>query len=360
MPWIPTTDQILDLDGVHWRADGWRWDLEDRVGNVIGELLPNAERPPTITNNTDSGIPRSVSSFNLPAAQVSDINPVSDRVRAWAVLQNDDAFEMGVFLWGNEDEPERPWGVESASSMVDKMHILDQATRTSIGQNKGANIIVAAVGLAVYGNGLTFEEIDYETTGIGLSAPWAHPPNSNRAGLVRELMSKIGYLPPHVNRSGRLQYRDAPDLATAPPDHILEVGPTSTIIANSTTRSNDLLEAANEFTVFESSGQGAPIVGTYTLPSSAPHSIPKRGFPVPDVQSQQGLGSAAQAVKAARTNAMTSARATYRWKKLATTFDPRFDTFGVVQHDGQNWLSVAWSTVCRSGAPMQHTLRAVY
>lgn len=360
MPWTPTTDQILDLDGVYVRADSFRWDLEDRFENVIGQLYPDLERAPTISNNTESSVPRSVSNLNLTADQVAGINPVTDRVRVWMVLQNGAEFEMGVFLWGNDSKPERPWGVESASSMVDKMNIIDGPTRTAVSQNKGATIIVAAVALATYNGGLTFEEIDFESSGVGLSAPWAHPPNSNIAGLIRELLAKLGYLPPYMNRSGRLQMRDAPDLDNAPPDLILETGVTSRIHANSITGSDDLLQAPNRFTVFEASGQGAPIVGTYTLVSSAPHSIPRRGYPVDSVESEQGLGSAAQATKAARTRAITEGQNTFRFKKLRSTADPRFDTFDVVQHGGENWFSIAWSLLCRPGGPMEHTLRKVY
>jgi hypothetical protein len=359
--WTPTTQQLLDLDGVHVRADRFDFELADREWNVIGDLFYDPERPPTITNDTSRSVPRSVSSLYMPALQVADINPVTDRVIASMTLSNGERFELGGFLWAQEQRPRRPWGVERASNLVDQCHILEQPMSTAIGQNKGANIIVIAVALA--SALIPIDQIVFTSSTQGLDAPIGWPPGKSRIEALNELMRKLGYLPVHFDRNRRLIMRDAPTVdASTTPDHVYELwNPTDGghLLTNDQTETDDLLEARNRWVAYESSGQNAYVFGRYDLPNEAPNSIVNRGFPVTKVESVQGLQNAAQARKAAQTMALTD-DATFLWWEFGSTADPRHDTWGVVQYLGQLGLEPFWSLVCTSGGVMRHRARRVY
>lgn len=354
--WAPTTQQILDLDGVNARSDTFTFELLDNDLQVIGELAYDADRAPTISNDATRNVVRSVSSLQLPVDVANDINPVTDRVQASMTLQNGERFELGKFLWAVDDRPRRPWGVERAASLVDFCHILDQPMATSVGQNKGANIIVVAVALA--SALIPTDRITFTSSTAGIDAPIAWPPGKNRLEALNELMQKLGYLPVYFDRTGQLIMRDAPDVsASTDPDLVYELG--GRILAEDMTESDDLLDAHNRFVAFESSGQGAAVIGRYDLPDSAPHSIANRGFPVTRVESVQGLQNADQAVKAAQTMALTDEK-TYLWQRFGSTADPRHDTWNILQYLGGIYLEPTWALVCQSGGRMTHTVRRIY
>jgi hypothetical protein len=101
----------------------------------------------------------------------------------------------------------------------------------------------------------------------------------------------------------------------------------------------------------------APIVGTYDVPASAPHSIINRGFVIPDTRDAQ-LATQLQATAAARNIGL---RATvYERVTLNTSIDPRHDSYNVIHWAGANWLELSWSMTLSPGAPMQHTMRKAY
>lgn len=362
MVWAPTTDEILDLDGVSVRADRFTFELCDQDWRVIGELQHDADRPPTITNDAAQAVPRTISSLYLPAAQVVDINPIRDRVMASMTLQNGERFELGRFLWAQDQRPRRPWGVERASNMVDQCHILNQQMSVAVGQNKGANVIVVAVALA--SALIPIERITFTSSSQGLDAPIAWPPGKNRLEALNELMRKLGYLPVHFDRNGFLIMRDAPtlDAGTQPdvtPYELWTPSAGGRLLTDDEVETDDLLDANNRWAAYESSGQNAYVFGRYDLPDSAPNSISNRGFPVTRVESVQGLQSAAQATKAALTMALTD-EDTFRWQEFGSTWDPRHDTWTVLQLRGSIYLEPFWAGVCRSGGVMRHRARQVY
>lgn len=355
MTWAPTTGQLLDLDGVNVRADRFEFELLDLDLQPIGLLAPDADRPPIVANDANQGKGRTVSSLNLPVDEVNDINPVSDRLRPWMVLQNGARFELGLFIWGVDNRPRRPWGVEHATSLVDQTLIIDQPMYRSIGQNKGANITVIAVALAQ--EVIPRERIVFPASSQGLAAPIAWPPNTNRLTAINDLMAMLGFVPAYFDRRGWLIFRDAPDMANVTVDHAYELG--GRIYANSDVESDDLLDAHNRYAAYESSGQGPSLFGRYDVPDSAPHSIANRGFAVSKVESVQGLQTSAQARKAAQTMALTDEDA-FLWQRFTSTADPRHDTWDVVQFLGGIYLEAGWALTCRSGGPMTHTIRRVY
>jgi hypothetical protein len=354
MAWDPTTDQLLDLDGVRRRADTFRFRLLDKHEEQIGELHPDLDRAPTLTFDSGATIQRTLSSFHLTASEANDVNTLSDRVQPVMVLQNGVEFELGILMWGDDSQPVRAWGAERDSSLVDKMNMLNQGIRATFGLGKGADIALAVLGVAL--QYLTLDEIDIDpiSADLGVGNTWSL--GTAGRGVLNDLLSGIGFLPVHFNRFGRLQIRDTPDLSTTTPALVFEAG--GRIIADSILDSDDLLDAPNLFKVYETSGQ-AQIVGTYEVPASAPHSFANRGFYVTQSEGRSGLKTVDRANKAAKSLATTSPT-TFRWRQFQSTIDPRLDTWAPVTNLGETWMSTRWSFPMVSGGLMSHTLRMVY
>lgn len=358
MVWAPTTEQILNLDGVRRRSDQFRFDLLDQTGAVIGALHPDRERPPVVSNDTTRTVPRSLSSFHLPADETRDINPVTDRVQAWMRLQNGVEFSLGVFLWGDASQPVRGWGEEHSSSLVDRTMILNQPFTGSHGWPAGARTDLIILFL-VFQAGFTLEDIGGSGDVATLSEPVAWPPGTTYTRALTDVGEQIGIAAPWADRHGLLHFEEPPDptagdvTAQIPP-----YGPGTRIIVDSIVRSDDLLAAPNYFFVYDT-GIKTSRTGSYSLPASAPHSEANRGFRVAMVEGMQGLASTAQADKAARALSRTKGLA-FDWINWSSTADPRHDTWDLVQVEGDTFLETGWSLTCRSGAPMRHTARRAY
>jgi hypothetical protein len=352
--YAPSADQILDLDGVVRRADDFRFELIDQGHSVIGDLHPDMGRTPQITNDTSSAVPRTMSSFYLTSAEVTDINPLTDQVRPVMILQNAAEYVLGVFRWASDSEPVRAWGSERASTLSDKMVLLNQGTSTSLGWGKGADIglIVAGIALGVFPDDqVNLNAIDAEL-GVGVT----HPLGAAQRQILAELLKVVSFLPPWINRDGSLQIVPTPDMDSVEPTLVYEAG--GRIIDGTIARSNDQLDAPNVFRAYENSGQ-AQLIGEYRIPASAPHSVENRGYEICDPQPVSGLKTQAQADAAAKSLSVTQ-NTTYRWLSFDSTLDPRHDTWDPVTALGTTWIETKWTMSLRSGGAMNHLLRQVF
>jgi hypothetical protein len=354
MVWAPTTAQLLDLDGVRRRADQFRFELIDQTNTVIGEVHPDMNRAPTINNDSSAAVPRVLSSFYLTAAEGTDVDTFSDRVRPVGILQNGAEFSLGVFLWATDSEPVRPWGSERASTLSDKMVALNQGTAQTIGFGKGADIGLAALGLAL--DVFTEDEVNIDAIDADLGVGVTHPIGTSRRQILAELMKLVGFLPPWINRDGVLQLVATPNMDTVDPALVYEAG--GRVIDGSIARSNDQLDAPNVFRVYEQSGQTS-LIGEYRIPASAPHSVENRGYEVCDPQPMSGLKTQARADAAAKALAVTM-NTTYRWWSFDSPFDPRHDTWDPVVVFGETGMETKSSMVLRSGGRHNHLVRLVY
>lgn len=361
MPWVPTTEQILNLDGVRRRADGFRFELLDQAGEVIGNLSPDRDRPPQVSNDTGRTIHRTLTSFHLPASEQTDVNVVSDRVRPWMVLQDSAEFMLGTFLWGDDSRPYRGWGPERYSSLVDRTRQLNTRMPGSLGWPVQSPSGIIFVFLA-FQAGLTLDDLGASSdSDVPLAEPVAWSPGTTWLSAMEDLADQVGIATPWFDRFDKLTFLPVPDPAETEPTLRYDLG--TRIIANSITHSDDLLEAPNYFVAY-GTGPKNSVRGTFSLPSSAPHSEANRGFRDAFVEGMQSLGSNAQARNAARALSRTKGQA-FEWVQFESSADPRHDTWDVIaapDKDGEsaNWLEVSWAITCRSGAPMTHVARKVY
>lgn len=350
-----TTAQLIELDGIRQRSDGFRFELLDVDGALLGELHPNSSTPAVVTNDVSRRVPRSLDGLKLNPADAAEVNVIRHRVRVVMVLQNGAEFSLGTFLWGDDSRPRHSWGVTRSSSLIDRSFILDQQIGRVVSYNRGMNVGLGFLGVVL--DVLTLDEIIAEENEQALSAPVAWPPTATRGQIATDLADKIGFLPPYFDRDGFLVWRSVPEVTTAQPALVYNAG--GRIIAGSMVESDNLLTAPNRYVVVESAGNGNPVVGSWDIPSTAPHSIANRGFPVVRTETMQGIGGPAQAVNAARALAKRDT-STYEWAEFSAVADPRHDTYDVVQYLGVNYLEVAHRLVCRSGGGHFHKLRRVY
>jgi hypothetical protein len=358
MVWAPTTEQLLNLDGVRRRADSFRFELCDRELRPIGELHPDrAGATPSISNDVDSSASRQLSGFKLLPDEATDVNTKSDRLRVYMVLQNEVEFRLGTFLWADQNRPRRSWGEEHHSELLDFGYILDQQSTRAFGWGRGATILLIMVFLC---NRAGFEHARLDLpfgpeASRGLAEPLSWEPGATWIQMLTDLGAIVGFADPWFDRDGLLHFDQAPDPEVVQPT-IPAYEDGTRVIADSIVPSDDFLRAPNDFAVFDS-GTGRLRSGRYQIPSSAPHSFAERGFRIGQVENVQGLANQAQATRGAR-NLARSGDA-FEHLVFSSTLDPRHDTHDVVVAFGQRWLETGWSMELRSGGLMQHTMKRV-
>ena len=362
MAWSPTTEQILDLDGVRRRSDRFEFELCDRDLKPIGTLHPDRDQAtPTIENNTEDEVHRRLTGFKLLPDELADIDTMSDRVRVYMRLQNEARFRLGTFLWGDENNPERSWGQEHHGELVDFSHILAQESAQAFGWGRGANITLIIMFLLFRAS---FELADIAVIGDsanrGLRDPRSWEPGSTWLHKLNDLGAGCGFVPPWFDQDGRLYFDGIPDPAFAPAS-VPAYGPNTRMIADSIVYSNGILSAPNDFAAFDS-GTDRLRVGRHQLPASAPHSFARRGWRIGKTRSVQGSESQAQLDANARSLARGSDVLEY--VTFSSTIDPRHGTYAVVPCPDRfgimrMWLEYGWTMELRSGGVMRHDLRRV-
>lgn len=348
------TDLQLLSGEVRRRSDRYRLDLLNTAGTVIGTLAYDQDRAPVVAWDATARLQRTMRGLWLPPGTHDDIDVVSMQVRPVMVLQNGSEYPLGVFRWSDDQEEQSSAGVWRATSMVDRSTILDQQMTRAVSASAGWNPVTLAISLAQ--EVLPPEQIEWTGTAYTMPAAMTWPIGAQRLQIMSELLAQAGYLPPYFDRRGVCQMRPPPDPFT--PDAVLwPLG--YPVVARSTTRTNTLLSTPNEWVVHDTSSQGGGIIGRYRVPDSAPHSIARRGYAVPEVVSVSGLATQAAADAQAYARAIADGRS-FEYQHFDSTADPRGDAWTVVSWRGEPWLETAWRHTLVNGEVMSHTLRRVY
>lgn len=354
--WNPSTEEILNLDGVRHRTDSFRFELCDRDLNPIGEVHPDLGNVPQIQNDSSNNTSRRLTNLKLTRDEVSDINTISDRLRVYLVLQNGVEYRLGTFLWADESRPQRSWGFEQNAELVDFSYILNQPSPTGFGWSKGANIMLIMFFL-FFRAGFELSHLAKigEEAARGLADAKSWEPGATWLQMLTDLGALVGFAPPWLDRDGLVHFDQAPDPGIDEPT-VPPYGDATRVIADSVVYTDDFLSAPNTFAVYDS-GTDRIRSGRYDLPASAPHSFAKRGFRIARVESVQGLDNQDIATKAARNLARTNDA--FEYLSFNSTADPRHETFDIVPAFGLIWLETAWSLELRSGGAMSHSLKRV-
>lgn len=356
MGWNPTTEQILNLDTVRRRVDGFEYDLCDRYHRKIGDLHPDRDRSrQTLQNDTGSKTSRSLSGFRLLTDEAADVNPLTDRLRVYMRLQNGARFRLATLMWANDDEPIRPWGAELQSQLTDRTFILDQKSTRVYSWGRGASIMLIMFFL-LFEAGIELKDIAVigSEADRGLADPKSWEPGTTWMQMLLDLCALVGFAAPWFDRDGRVHIDVIPDPQVDTPT-VEAYGDNTRVIAESVVRSRSTVTAPNDFAVYDS-GTDRFRLGRVQVPASADHSFANRGFRIGEVEAVQGLESQAQADRSAR-NLARSKGVAYERITFDSTADPRHETHDIVPAWGFRWLETGWSWDLVSGGAMNHSLQ---
>ena len=386
---ITTTapDPLFDFTIRGLRSATFKFLLEDITGFQLGEIHPLRDSAPTLSHDTSRSVKRTLN-LTLDAATTATFDEIQHRIRLFMVLEDGREFPLGRYMAASIARLPTTAGDLSSLALVDEMFIISQPIPSSYGIAIIANSFIGDgigrgsvyVGIRDFLNryilfnpevdwgGVTSgapydlvrfqgREINVEFTDFASAAAW----QSGTAGtsVLGDLAVAGDYFSPWMGNDGTFRMIRTFDPNTVAPT--FDMDEEDCVYRDSVTRSNDLLNAPNRIIVTSNAGSGesvaAPIVGTYDVPNSAPHSIQNRGFVIADVINIQ-LTTRAQANAVARNIAVTQ-RIVER-VELSTPPDPRHDSYDVVRWDGSLWLEVSWSMSLVEGGAMRHVLQRIF
>lgn len=388
---MTTGGPVLPFDappGQAQQAYTFKFVLMDGVTGQFKRILtPVANSTPQLTHDSTRTIKRQVS-LQLAVADTSAVDVIRDRVLISMVVGNT-FYPLGRYTFSTTQKALSTGGRQSSPTLMDEELILDENTEsafppsdlvertatlqkslstfgTIIDQPVNVNNL-AHVLLTLYPN---FTAV-IETTPYFTTNTWSF--GTSGLQILQDLATFGDFFPPWMGNDGLFHMVRTFDPATAVPDFDWDAYPH--VYADTITEEDDLLSAPNRFIVVSNSAStqdatdssadptippqpsNSSVIGTYDVPSSAPHSVQNRGYVVSQVNNLQ-LDAQDQANAVARTIGIQNT--VYQRTTLTTFPDPRHDSYDVIRWLGQNWLELAWQMDLVAGGSMQHTLRRTY
>jgi|RhiMetdeSRZDD1v2_1073273.scaffolds.fasta_scaffold00494_48 hypothetical protein len=345
-------DDLLDVaPHVGQRVATFAWQLVDGVTDqVLGDLRPILDAPPVISHDTSQAIKRTIQSIRFGVEDTAAINALTDRIRPYMVIGGV-SWPLGRFMFTDDSEFVSTGGDTSNDVLVDEMFIVDQQI------DRGFATLDTATGTVVdLISGLPLVT-PFNIAASPYAAQGGWSAGTRRAQILDELAVQGDYFTAWMNNLGQFSMIRTFDPAVVVPQFDWDVG--GKVLRDFPIRTSDVLSAPNRFVVISNSESAGdiPIVGTYDVPPSAPHSIANRGFVIPDVRDVQ-LADPTQANAAARNIGMR--QTIFERFDITTAPDPRHDSYDTVHWLGVNWLELFWSITCVEGAPMRHIIRRSY
>lgn len=352
---MATATELLDLaPGVGQRRATFTFTLTE-AGSLrpLGDLHPDATSAPVLTHDVSRTVARGITGLVLDSADAAAVNVVKDRVTV-AMIVGGETFPLGTYVFTDAARARTTAGRRLTGAVADLGFVVDQPTDATVGVAANTNVGTAIAEVLAGVDGLQGFTVEATAQAVGAPIGWAA--GTNRGRILADLAALGGYFAPFAANDSQIRVLQAFDPAELPPTFTF--GPGGRVIDNTVTESDDLLDAPNRFVVIDNANPDAPIVGTYDVPVTAPHSAANRGFVVADVRDVQGLGTAAAADAAARAAGL--ATLVYATVTLSTPPDPRHDGYDIVGYDGANWLETAWSLPLVEGSEMSHTIQRAY
>jgi hypothetical protein len=347
------------------RAATFRYELINGLTGVrLGNVTPMRTTIPVLTHNTQNTIVRSLTGITFGRDDTAAMNPITDRIVPYMVIGTPDGdleFPLGRYMYDSTSQAVNTGGNLASNNLFDEMFIIDQQ------MSKGFNAILTPL----FVNNISVQDaiarllaplvdaglIRYliEDSPLPASGSWAA--GTSRASVLSDLCKQGAYFQPWFDNDGVLRIIRAFNPADVQPNFDFDA--TYGVIRDTISYTNDLLTAPNQYVVIDNSGTTtSPIVGTYDVPSTAPHSLANRGFYVPRIYDIQGAGSTPQANAMAATIAQQDI--VYERTQLSTAPDPRHDSYDVILWLEEKWMEIAWSMQLEEGGPTVRTLRKAY
>lgn len=358
---------VLDIsDALGQRTATFRYDLINGLtGVILGTVTPLRTTIPVLTHNTGNTIVRSLTGIAFGRDDTAAMNPITDRIVPVMLLPTTAGtleFPLGRYMYDSTSSAITTGGNLASNNLFDEMFIIDQALTKGFTSNLGTTFgngvfsvqsVIARLLAPLVDAGLIRYLI--EDSPLPASGSWAA--GTSRAAVLTDLCKQGAYFQPWFDNDGILRIIRSFDPADQTPNFDFDA--TRGVYRDTISYTNDLLNAPNLYVVIDNSGNtDTPIVGTYQVPSTAPHSVANRGFFVPKVLDIQGAGSIPQANAMAATIAQQDI--VYERTQLSTAPDPRHDSYDVILWQEQLWMEIAWSMQLEEGGPTVRTLRKAY
>lgn len=345
-------DPLLDLDPwVGQRQATFRFQLVDAVSGLrLFELHPVRNPPPVLTHDTSRTIKRSLTISLDPdeteaVHESSTPHPLTHRLLLSMVVAGRE-WPLGRYLWTSEIHATSTGGDRSAAQLVDEMFVVDQ--QLTAGFASGGKVDAAVLELLA---GLPIPGARVDASPYPAVGGWGA--GTSRGQVLDALALQGDYRSPWMDHTGTFRMVRSSD----PADEVaaMDLDGTGRVVRDSIGHASDMLLAPNRFVVVSNSAdaESAAIVGTFDIPPSAQHSIARRGFVIPHVDTMP-LTTQAQADAAARNLALR--HTVIDTVELSTPPDPRHDSYDVLRWQGANWLEVGWSMTLADGGTMRHTM----
>jgi hypothetical protein len=297
-----------------------------------------------------------------------DVNTLSDRLLLEMITEDSTAWPQGWFLFtSSTHEPlsspllSHPAGTRDLHAghfdLVDQGLIVDQPTPSMFAVRPNANITTSMVqilaGLPIVVNVVPAAYVLHSKEGIG----W--PAGTNRMRIFNELAAMIGYTDLYFDNAGVGQSHPFPDALTTDQADVLDYSSPPRIYRPTLVFSDDLLQLPNKFIVIGSGASGANVVGSYSVPASAPHSAANRGYVVAHSEQLQGIETKIQATIAA-TRIAREFRFAVQTVDFSGPHDPRHDHYNTLEIEAVRFLEGAWTMTLNEGSAMRHTAYQTY
>lgn len=358
-------DPRLDLaTHIGQRSSTFRFDLVDGLtGEALGEVNPRRDTTPTLAHDTTATIKRSLS-LELEPDDTARVDTIRHRILPRMVLEDGTTWPLGRYMFAASSRQLTTAGRRSSPALKDEMLLVDTELEETFSPPvlyDGDDIPIATTGVDV-AIGMLLDGLPV-TTRVDPTPYWtvgAWRAGTSRGQVLGDLALEGDYFAPWFGHDGVLRVVRAFDPASRPPD--LDLDAEQRVIRDSIVESDNLLDAPNRWIVISNgsasdSESEAPIVGTYDVPDSAPHSARNRGFVVPTVRDMQ-VDTPAQAQAIAAN--LGQRETLYEVVELSTPPDPRHDSYQVIRWDARLWLEIGWSMALVEGGEMRHTLRRAY
>jgi hypothetical protein len=353
-------DLLTMSNGWSQRSTSFRFELLTAELEWIGVLEVDADRPPSITNNTNRTIKRDIDGIYISPSDASQVNPLRDRLRVIMTVDGLDVeYPLGVFVFASfqREGTGRVW---RQATLLDQLALIDVKMEKGWGVPPGTRVDYA-LQLRMEEHGIPWFEIE-ESGYVVRGSEWlVWPAGGSGINVVYDLCELAGYYSTYFNNAGMGVMRSVDDLESIEPHVELSSG--SIVHQNARSVINDVLDAPNRYIVISNSAD-YPIDGYWDVPSSAPHSITNRGRVISRTYDVQGVTDHAQATRMAKAKGQSDS-STYEWQDLTIVPVPTLDTFEVVSvqdvdsDEINNHHVQTWSMSC-ADADMDLEVRRIY
>lgn len=331
------------------------------TGVVLRQVYPVREMTPTLTHDTSRTIVRQVENLFFLPDQNGTINTIRHRIQVYMTIPGRTPYLLGTFMFIDQSRLLGTEGISSDVTMVDSMFIVDQQFEQSYAAgtfNPDGTVISFrncqdAIADVLTGLPITYtaEPTPFYTIGVWTAG-------DNKGNALEDISVDGDYFSPWFDNTNTLRFIRSFDPATVIPKFDFDTG--YRMKRDDIVFTDDLLQAPNRFVVISNGSvtDGTlPVVGSFDVPASAPHSIANRGFVIPEVIDWQ-VDYASQA-NAIATN-IGQRQTIYERIEFTTPPDPRHDAYDVFRFQGSNWLELAWSMPLIAGSDMTHVGRKAY